>query len=141
MGHSSYPGSKEWMEHNYRGISLLGHKDVKVWGHASMHPYPMKKAREKMHASMHVHESKGHKALGHVTWGLGHPPKSKSQQEGPPSQKRGSLSLSSLMNLQPISLYLLEHPLSLLQMDKAPLFLACVQRAKLGFLRWHALSL
>ena len=44
MGHSSYSKSKEWMESITTGIASWGMGMLKYGGHASMHPYPMKKA-------------------------------------------------------------------------------------------------
>ena len=42
--HSSYLESKEWMESITMRIASWGMGMLKYGGHASMHPYPMKKA-------------------------------------------------------------------------------------------------
>ena len=94
MGQSSYPGSKEWTEHNHHGINLFGHGDVKAWGACINASLSYEASKGKMHASMHAHVSKG-QGLGSCDLGLRPPPPMcKVKQEGPPKLQNVAALLS-----------------------------------------------
>ena len=81
---------------------------------------------------MHACISKGHKGFWQCEWGLKPPPQRSKVNKGPPQEKSAALPLYPPFEHFSLSLFLLELSLSLLQVDKVPLSLACVHGSKVG---------